>query len=97
MIVDKYYWLFNFPIKLFPVSTLVYLVFPFSIQAHHKIDIPTIKYSESPEIRNFFFEWRGHINLDRKKENHETYHQVLEFGKGWNKHYETDFELHIAD
>ena len=32
-----------------------------------------------------------------KRENHETYHQVLEFVKGWNKRYETDFELHIAD
>ena len=97
MTINKYCWFFSFSIKLFLVFTVIYLAFSFPIKAHHKIDNPTIKFSESPEIRNFFFEWRGHINLDRKKENHETYHQVLEFVKGWNKRYETDFELHIAD
>ena len=97
MTINKFCWFFSFSIKLFSVFTIIYLAFSFPIKAHHKIDNPTIKFSESPEIRNFFFEWRGHINLDRKKENHETYHQVLEFVKGWNKRYETDFELHIAD
>ena len=76
---------------------LAYIGVPFVLKAHHKIDNPIIKFSDSPEIKNLFFEWRGHINIDRKKNNHETYHQVLEFGKGWNKIHETDIELHIAD
>ena len=76
---------------------LFLLLFPFLVISHHKIDNPTIKFSDSPEIRNIFFEWRGHLNLDRKKNNHESYHQVLEFGKGWNERYETELEIHIAD
>lgn len=66
-------------------------------KSHHKIDNPTIKFSDSPEISNQFFEWRGHLNLDRKKKNHETYHQVIEYGKAWNASHESDFELHISD
>ena len=76
---------------------LIYIAIPLVAKTHHKIDNPIIKFSESPKIRNIFLEWRGHINLDRKKDNHESYHQVLEFGKGWNKRHETDIELHIAD
>ncbi len=84
--------------KIFSVLIiLIYLSFPNILISHHKIDNPIIKFSESPEIRNIFFEWRGHINIDREKNNHETYHQVLEFGKGWNKMHETDIEIHIAD
>ncbi len=73
------------------------LFYPFVIESHHKIDNPVIKFSESPEIENIILEWRGHLNLDRKRSNHETFHQVIEFGKGWNSRYETDFELHISD
>ena len=84
-------------IPLHLILFLLFLIFPCISKSHHKIDNPIIKYSESPEIRNFFFEWRGHLNLDRKKDNHKAYHQVLEFGKGWNKKHETDIELHISD
>ena len=83
--------------KHFLYLLIVYIVIPFIAKSHHKIDNPTIKFSDTPEIKNIFFEWRGHINIDRKKNNHESYHQVLEFGKGWNKRYETDLEFHIAD
>ncbi len=79
------------------ILILILSFHPSITKTHHKIDNPIIKYFDSPEIRNIFFEWRGHINIDRKKSNNETYHQVLEFGKGWNKKYETDLELHIAD
>lgn len=82
---------------IFCIFTIFFIFFPWIIKSHHKIDNPVIKYSESPEINNFFVEWRGHLNLDRKKNNHKAYHQVLELGKGWNKKYETDFELHISD
>ena len=46
---------------------LTHIGVPFIVEAHHKIDNPVIKFSDSPEITNFFFEWRGHINIDRKK------------------------------
>ena len=65
MTINKFCWFFNFSIKLFSFFTIIYLAFSFPIKAHHKIDNPTIKFSESPEIRNFFFEWRGHINLPK--------------------------------
>ena len=83
--------------KIFIWLLIIYIGFPFVAETHHKIDNPIIKFSESPEIRNIFFEWRGHINFDRKKKNHETYHQVFEFVKSWNKRHETDIEFHIAD
>ena len=78
------------------------LIFFFSlcpnfVISHHKIDNPVVKFSETPEIKNIFLEWRGHLNLDRKKSNHESYHQVLELGKAWNERHETDLEVHIAD
>lgn len=76
---------------------LTVFFFPSLLKPHHKIDNPVIRFSDSPEIRNIFFEWRGHINLDRKENNNKTFHQVLEIGKGWNKRYETEFELHISD
>ena len=55
MTTNKYCWFFSFSIKLLSVFTIIYLAFLFPIKAHHKIDNPTIKFSESPEIRNFFF------------------------------------------
>ena len=59
MTINKYCWFLSFSIKLFLVFTVIYLAFSFPIKAHHKIDNPTIKFSESPEIRNFFLNGGG--------------------------------------
>ncbi|MBK92909.1 MAG: hypothetical protein CMP33_01040 [Rickettsiales bacterium] len=57
---------------LFILMILTNLGIPFIVEAHHKIDNPIIKFSDTPEIKNLFFEWRGHINFDRQKSNHES-------------------------
>ena len=82
---------------IFKCLILLVLVSPSIGITHHKIDNPIIRFSESPEIRNLFFEWRGHLNIDRERKKNKAYHQVLEFGKGWNSRHETEIELHISD
>lgn len=62
-----------------------------SVSAHHKV------YSPRVDEGRLSLEWRGHYNIDSRKDFNKEHHHVLESEFSWTNFWQSEIEFHLSD